>query len=147
MFAEHFQNSGRFGDVAQARRGTVYVDVIDIFGFHAGIFQCQQHHVVCAVGIGSRHVVSVAVACTAGDFRINARPSFHGVFVFFQNQACTAFTEDKTVTVGIERTGCGLRVVVAGGYGLHGVETADTGNGDCRFGASGYYHVRFAQTN
>ena len=25
MFAEHFQNSGRFGDVAQARRGTVYL--------------------------------------------------------------------------------------------------------------------------
>ena len=46
MLAKRFQDSCRFGDISQPGRSTVYIDIIDIFGFHTCIFKSQLHHFI-----------------------------------------------------------------------------------------------------
>jgi len=114
MLAKRFQDSCRFGDISQPGRSTVYIDIIDIFGFHTCIFKSQQHHFIGPVRIRSGHMISVAVSGTPCNLCIDMCTSGHSMFILFKNQGSSTFTDHKTIPVCIERTGSCLRVIVAG---------------------------------
>ena len=44
MLAEHFLNGFHFGNVAHGSGGAVHIDVVDVFGLHAGVAEGFFHH-------------------------------------------------------------------------------------------------------
>ena len=114
MFSKRFQDSFRLRDISQTGRSSVNIDIINIFGFHTCIFKSKQHHLIGAVRIRSCHMVGIAITCTSCQFSIDMGTSFHSMFILFKNQAGPPFTDNKTIPVSIKRTGCGLRIIIAG---------------------------------
>ena len=60
-----------------------------------------------------------------------------GVLQFLQDEAAGTLGHDESVAAGAERTAGLLRLVVAGGQGMHGVEATNTCSTDGSLGTTG----------
>ena len=92
-------------------------------------------------------MMCVCTYATTLEFRVNLCASCLCVFIFFENKDTGTFSEHKAVPVQIERTGSCLRIVVTGGKGFSGIETAYTRDSDCGLSTAGNDHIRLIQKN
>jgi len=113
----------------------VYIDIVNVFRFHAGIVQGVFHH-GCrsqSIGMGCSHVMSVGRHTHTDNFGIDFRSTSLGVIQFFQDEASATLGHDETVAAFAERSRGGRWVIVAGGDGVQGVETTHTCRGNGSF--------------
>ena len=116
----------------------VGIDVIDLFRAHLSVLEphldgpCRTG----SLGIGRGHVVGVAGVAVAHDLAINAGPTLLGMLQLLEHQHRRALTHHETVAVPIERATGMLRVVIAGGHGLHGRKAAHAQRHDGGFGTA-----------
>ncbi len=67
----------------------------------------------------------IAAHTVSEDFRIDLGPPGAGAFQRFQDKHAAAFADHESIAVPVKGPGGFLRIIVAGGKGLHGVETGD----------------------
>ena len=149
VFAEEFGDGLHFGDVADGRRRAVNVDVVDVFGLHACVFEGIAHHEVGteAFGVGSGDVVRIGRHAHTCYFAVDLGTACLGVLEFFENEHTGAFAHNETVAAGGEGTRSVLGVVVARGEGVHSRETAHAGRPDSGFGTAGNNGISLAEAN
>ena len=97
--------------------------------------------------MGSREVVGICAHACAGNFAIDLCAACLGVFKFFEHENTCAFAHDETVAALAEGAAGALRIVVAGGESVHGVETAESSGSDGCFCTAGDDGAGFAETN
>ena len=102
-----------FVQVAQRRGCAVRVEIIDLIGVDARIFQGHRHGAARAVHVGRGHVESVARHAKTDDFSVNLGTACFGVFVLFEHQHAAALAQHKTVAVFVPGAGRGFWVVIA----------------------------------
>ncbi len=104
LFAEHFYNGFDFGDVAYWGRCAVHVDVVDVFGLHACVFEGVAHREdgAEAFGVGCGEVICVSAHASAGYFGVDLGAAGFGVFEFFEDEHYRAFAHDEAVARGAE---------------------------------------------
>src|SRR5580704_15307651 len=141
--AEDAFERGGFDGVADGSGGAVSVDVADVVGGDAGIFQGGVRDAIAAVAAfgGLSDVVGVTGHTVADNFGENIRAAFLGDFEGFENHDAGAFADDEAVAVGFEGAAGVFRVFIVRGQGAHGGKTADAHGGDGGFGAAGDHDV------
>src|SRR5690606_14262253 len=97
--------------------------------------------------MGGSNVVRVGTHATANNLRINFCTAGFCVLKAFENDGSRTFAGHKTVSVLVERPGCGSRVIVTGGQRMHCVESANPGFINDRFRTAGDDHIRKTGTN
>jgi hypothetical protein len=95
----------------------VRVDIVDLVRLDMGRLQGVSDRPGGAFTVGRRlgkveGVTGIAVADELGQ---DGRAALQGVLQVVENQHSGAFTEDETVTLGIEGAAGRFRVVVSGG--------------------------------
>ncbi len=85
-FAEYIHNGFHFRNVAYGSRCAVHVDVVDVFGLHACVFESIFHSELCseAVGVSCGEVVSVGRETAAGYFTVDFGAACESVLEFFE---------------------------------------------------------------
>src|SRR6266581_1099055 len=85
VIAEDFFDRASLNNIADVGGGGVGVDVIDLVGRNAGMFERELHGARRAFAIGRRsgHVVGVGRQSVAREFAINLRAARFGVFQLF----------------------------------------------------------------
>ena len=147
VFAEgKFQRSGFVG-IAQWGRRAVRIHIINVARIETGIFQGAGHGQGWAFGIGRGNVVRIGAHTETGQFGVDFRAAFFGVFVFFQHQHTSTFAHHETVAVFIPRAGSSGGVVIAGRQRLHGGKTTHAKHTHRAFGTAGHHHVGIAVLN
>ena len=149
MLSEDLLDGLGLGDVTHMCGGAVDVDVVDVLGLHASIVEGVMHHELGAEahGVGCGDVVCIGAHAFAGELSVDLGTARLGVLQFFEDEAAGAFAHDETVAAGAEGAAGVLGVVVAGGEGLHGGETAYAAFCDGCFGTAADNHVGLSQTD
>ena len=147
VLAEGKFQRGGFVGIAQWGRRAVRVHIINVARVEAGVFQGACHGQGGAFSIGRGNVVRIGAHAETGQFGVDFRAAFFGVFVFFQHQHARSFAHHEAVAVFIPRTGGSGGVVVAGGQRLHGGKTAHAEHTYRAFRAAGHHHVGIAVLN
>ena len=127
--AEHGLDSQRFGFVAERRGRAVRVDIADIGRLHASLFERQLHAAACAFAVRARsgNVVRVRGVRVTGEHSVDFCAACERVFLGLDEESAAAFTDNKAVTVNVERTASLLRLVISAGKRLG---LRQTGNDD-----------------
>ena len=149
VLAEHFLDGFGLGDVAHVGGGAVYVDVVDVLGLQACIIEGVLHHQdgTQSFGVGGGDVVGVGTHAFTGHLGVDLRAAGFGVLQLLKDEAPGTFAHDEAVAAGAEGAAGLLRLIVAGGEGFHGVETADATFCDGSLGTAADNHVGLAQTD
>ena len=92
-------------------------------------------------------MVRIGAHAETGQFGVDFRTAFFGVFVFFQHQHAGTFAHHETVAVFVPRAGSSGGVVIAGRQRFHGGKTAHTKHTHRAFGTAGHHHVGIAVLN
>lgn len=106
MFSEQSLNGLNFRNIAYRCRSTVNIDVVNIFRFHACIFQSIHHNQSGSqtFRMRSSDMMCVSRSSHASQFCIDFSTAGFCMFQFFQNQTSGSFTHDETVTACTEWT-------------------------------------------
>src|SRR5262249_8812170 len=121
--------------VADWRRGTVGIDVIDVPRCELGVVDGVEHHAVAALAVFSRlgDMVRIGTHTVADDLGNNWSAAFLCVLQLFQDNNTRAFADHEAITLGIPRTAGLLRLVIAGGESAHGAKASDAHGRDRGF--------------
>ena len=132
--------------VVVRRRGTVCVDVVDLFRHNARLPDRHRHHTARAVGILRRrcHMVGIAGEAVADDLRIDVRAAPPGELQFLENHHAGALADDEAVAILVEGPAGVRRIVVACGERPHRGKPADAHRRDGRLGPAGNHCVGIA---
>ena len=127
----------------------VNIDVVNILGLQSGIFKSGLHHQLGSQSfrVAGGDMISVATKTFAHHLGINLRATSLSMLQLLEYQASCAFGHHKSVARGAERTAGTFGLVVAGGKGFHGVETAHTAHADGALSTTGQNGVGLTQTN
>ena len=130
-------------------RRAVHVDVVDVLGLHASIFQCVLHHELGSQSLGVRggDVVGVGTHASTNHLGIDLGTASLGMLQFLQDEASGTLGHDESVAAGAEGSAGLLGLVVACRQGVHGVEAAYARLTDGSLGTTGNDGVGLAQTN
>ena len=125
------------------------VDVVDLVRIHFCVFQGEAHGASCASAPwgGRGEVVSIGGCPVAEDFAIDTSLAAAGVLEFFEDEDACAFAEDKAVAPSIERPRSAGGLLVAGGEGFHGAESAHAERDDGGFTATCDDEIRLGFAN
>jgi hypothetical protein len=146
VVAEGGADGGSFGAVAERGGGGVGVEVLDVRGREACVFEGELHDAADASavfgwGVGME---GVGVGGVAYEFGEDGCAAPDGVFALFDDEDAGAFADDEAVAIGVPGAGGGCGVVVAGGEGAHGGESGDGEGSDGGFAATADHDVGVA---
>ncbi len=129
--------------VAGRGGGGVGVDVGDVVALDAGVGHGEAHRALLAGSgrVGGRDVVGVRGHADAREDGVDPGAPGLGVLTGLQHHDAGALTHDEAVTIDVVGTAGALRVVAAGGQGLHLGEGGDGHGVDRGLGATGDHHV------
>ena len=144
VLAENRLDGLRLAHVTLRRGSAVGVDVVDISQIQSAGFQGHSHAARRAFAARRRcgEVMRVRRVAVTGNFAINLRAAFFGVFQLHQHSR--AFAHHEAIAVLVKRTGRVLGIIVARAHGLHRAKPGDAHGNDCRFRAAGEHDVRVA---
>ena len=137
------------GDVSDRCGGAVYVDVVNVFRLHSGIFECILHNECGTESFGVRcsDVVCIGAHSHAGKFAVDLCTAGLGMFKFLKDEHTCTFAHDEAVAAGAEGAAGTCGVVVAGREGMHGIEASYSARSDGSFCTAGYHDVGLAETD
>ena len=140
VFAEGDLEHRSFGRIVQVCRGSVCVVVVNVGRGNASVLDGAGKSLRAGFSTRARarDVISVGRSTVAGEFGVNLGAAGLGVFQFFENQHCTAFTHHESRAVQVERARCLFRAIVKlVCKGVHAGEALDAVIGNAAFGTTG----------
>ena len=123
------------------------VHIIDVARIEAGVFQGAYHGQGGAFGIGRGNVVRIGAHAETGQFGVDFRAAFFGVFVFFQHQHARSFAHHEAVAVFVPRAGGRGGVIIAGRQRFHRGKTSHAEHTHCAFRTASHHHFGIAVLN
>ena len=82
----------------------MYVDVVNVFGFHSRFFQRCPHYIECTQSFRVRgcDMVSIGSGACTGNFGINGGTTADGMFQLLEYNGSTSFSHHKSIPVFIK---------------------------------------------
>src|SRR5262249_47410797 len=130
--------------VAQRRRGSMRVDVVDILGVAAGPLERGAHGALRSAPVRCRRgdVIGIAREAIADDLGIDLGATPLGVLELLQDDDARTLAHDEAVAVAVPWARGALgRIVEAGGQGAGRGEAGETDAADGGLRPACYHHI------